>query len=38
MTDLPVTARDTRQRVREAALQLFLEQGFHGTSMRQIAR
>ncbi len=38
VADHPVTVKDTRQRVREAALQLFLEQGFHGTSMRQIAR
>jgi len=29
---------DTAGRIREAALQLFLEQGYHGTSMRQIAR
>jgi AcrR family transcriptional regulator len=29
---------DTGGRIREAALQLFLEQGYHGTSMRQIAR
>jgi AcrR family transcriptional regulator len=33
-TDTP----DTRTRIRLAALQLFLEQGYHGTSMRQIAR
>ena len=38
MSVSPVTVKDTRQRIREAALQLFLEQGFHGTSMRQIAR
>jgi AcrR family transcriptional regulator len=31
-------ALDTRSRIRDAALQLFLEQGYHGTSMRQIAR
>ncbi|MBM3122237.1 MAG: TetR/AcrR family transcriptional regulator [Chloroflexi bacterium] len=31
-------AHDTRSRIRDAALQLFLEQGYHGTSMRQIAR
>jgi AcrR family transcriptional regulator len=29
---------DTGERIRQAALQLFLDQGYHGTSMRQIAR
>jgi AcrR family transcriptional regulator len=29
---------DARSRIRQAALDLFLEQGFHGTSMRQVAR
>jgi AcrR family transcriptional regulator len=38
MSDSPLTVTDTRQRIREAALELFLQQGFHGTSMRQIAR
>jgi AcrR family transcriptional regulator len=28
---------DTRQAILEAAFQLFLEQGYHGTSMRQVA-
>jgi AcrR family transcriptional regulator len=31
-------APDARTRIRQAALELFLEQGFHGTSMRQVAR
>ncbi len=34
----PLPAQDTRSRIRQAALDLFLDQGFHGTSMRQIAR
>jgi AcrR family transcriptional regulator len=34
----PPAALDTLSRIRDAALQLFLEQGYHGTSMRQIAR
>jgi AcrR family transcriptional regulator len=34
----PPATLDTLSRIREAALQLFLEQGYHGTSMRQIAR
>ena len=33
----PLPAQDTRSRIRQAALDLFLDQGFHGTSMRQIA-
>lgn len=31
-------ARDTRREILSAALGLFADQGFHGTSMRQIAR
>lgn len=31
-------ARDTRQQLLDAALELFAEQGFGGTSMRQLAR
>ena len=42
MTTLPApdapTVFDARTRIRKAALDLFLEQGFHGTSMRQVAR
>jgi AcrR family transcriptional regulator len=34
-SDLP--PQDTRSRIRQAALDLFIDQGFHGTSMRQIA-
>jgi len=40
MAELPTSAfpaQDTRSRIRQAALELFLDQGFHGTSMRQIA-
>lgn len=38
MDGSPPAALDTLSRIRDAALQLFLEQGYHGTSMRQIAR
>jgi AcrR family transcriptional regulator len=40
MTDLPLSPRAERSRllIEDAAYQLFLEQGFHATSMRQIAR
>jgi len=42
MASLPAAAApaasDARTRIRQAALELFLEQGFHGTSMRQVAR
>lgn len=38
MDGSPPATLDTLSRIREAALQLFLEQGYHGTSMRQIAR
>lgn len=38
MDGSPPAALDTLSRIRDAALQFFLEQGYHGTSMRQIAR
>jgi len=38
MGDAAHGASDTGVRIRKAALELFLEQGYHGTSMRQIAR
>jgi AcrR family transcriptional regulator len=38
MTDLLTKGEQTRQAILEAAYCLFIEQGFHGTSMRQIAK
>jgi len=39
MTELTITKGEhTRQAIVEAAHQLFIAQGYHGTSMRQIAR
>lgn len=38
MTDLPTKGERTSQAIVEAAYSLFIEQGFHATSMRQIAR
>lgn len=34
----PASTESARARIRQAALDLFLEHGYHGTSMRQIAR
>ncbi len=34
----PASTEGARARIRQAALELFLEHGFHATSMRQIAR
>jgi AcrR family transcriptional regulator len=34
----PTTSEGTRPRIRQAALELFLQHGYHATSMRQIAR
>lgn len=38
MTDLSSKGERTRQAILEAAYTLFVEQGYHATSMRQIAR
>lgn len=38
MSDLPSKGERTRQAILEAAYRLFIEQGYHATSMRQIAR
>jgi AcrR family transcriptional regulator len=37
MTDLPTKGERTRQAIIDAACDLFVEQGYHATSMRQIA-
>ncbi len=37
MSDSPTKGEQTRQAILDAASSLFIEQGFHGTSMRQVA-